>query len=70
MGVDKYIMHLDGRTVPIKRKGTIQPNQVDLVSNEGMPINGSTKNRGNLFVEFEVHLPITISKDLKLGKYF
>ena len=41
-----------------------QPNQVEPMNGEGMPIQGS-KSRGSLFVEFQVYLPTLPSKELK-----
>lgn len=65
LGVDRMIKHLDGRRVPVRRRGVVtQPGQVEAIPNEGMPILGTGK-RGTLFVEFHVYLPTAMSKDLR-----
>ena len=65
LGVDRIIKHLDGRTVPVRRKGVVtQPGQVEAIANEGMPIIGAGR-RGTLYVEFQVYLPSAVPKDLK-----
>lgn len=55
------IEHLDGRALIIqhnaKKEGPIRPNDVYKIPDEGMPINGSIHNMGDLYVEFEVVFP-------------
>ncbi|PWN50379.1 DnaJ-domain-containing protein [Violaceomyces palustris] len=75
LGFERNITHLDGRTVTLRRKGVTQPNFVQTVIGEGMPIKGSEKDFddprsmsfGNLYVEYQVVLPEKVEGDLRHG---
>ncbi|GAA5989209.1 hypothetical protein JCM10908_001209 [Rhodotorula pacifica] len=51
---------LDGHDIVLSRTGVTQPGFVDVVSGEGMPIYHLT-GHGNLFVEYQVVMPPTLT---------
>lgn len=60
-GFEKTLNHLDGHAVKLERNLVTQPEFVDEIYGEGMPIvdedGDSTSRRGNLFVRYIVKLP-------------
>jgi DnaJ-related protein SCJ1 len=36
LGFERTMTHLDGRTIPISRRGTTQPNEVEVIEGEGV----------------------------------
>lgn len=60
LGFERNLTHLDGHTVRLLRKGVTQPGFVLTIKNEGMPIFDES-TYGDLFVEFNVVIPIEIS---------
>lgn len=71
-GFTKTIDHLDGHKVVIKRVSVTQPDYVEEIKNEGMPIvdeNGlSTGRSGSLFIRIFVKLPSTIPHSSPIKK--
>jgi DnaJ-related protein SCJ1 len=69
----RNITHLDGHIVQLSRKRgqVVQPNTVEVVENEGMPIwhqqlpEGSPDVYGNLHVEYVVVLPDQMDKAME-----
>jgi len=63
-GLSMNITHLDGRTFLFTTEPgkVIKHSSTSPVSGEGMPIQGS-KERGNLYVYFDVSFPKSLSKD-------
>lgn len=64
LGFERNLTHLDGHVVQLKRNGVTQPGLVQTVAGEGMPLFG-TEGHGDLFVEYTVVLPTSLSPDLK-----
>lgn len=64
LGFERNITHLDGHTVQLKRAGVTQPGFVQTISGEGMPVFEGT-GHGDLYVEYNVVLPTSLSPDLK-----
>lgn len=60
-GFEKTLEHLDGHAVNLERNEVTQPEFVDEIYGEGMPIvdedGETTSRRGNLFVRYIVRLP-------------
>ena len=71
-GFTKSIDHLDGHKVVIKRVYVTQPEHVEEITTEGMPIvdehGFSTGRTGSLFVRFVVKLPTTIPTSSPIKK--
>ena len=38
LGFERTKTHLDGRTIPLSRKGTTQPNEVEVIEGEGVSL--------------------------------
>jgi len=64
LGFDRNLTHLDGHVVRLVRQGVTQPGYVQTIKGEGMPI-FEQSNYGELFVEYNVVLPMEVSPDLK-----
>eukprot|EP00052_Salpingoeca_macrocollata_P000374 m.19963 g.19963 ORF g.19963 m.19963 type:complete len:361 (+) comp10461_c0_seq3:28-1110(+) len=60
-GFQLEFKHLDGRVVQLERTQVTQPGYVMTVPEEGMPHHNFPSQRGNLYVEFTVVLPSSIS---------
>jgi len=60
LGFDRNLTHLDGHVVRLQRKGVTQPGFVQTIEEEGMP-HFEKPTFGDLFVEYNVVLPIEIS---------
>lgn len=65
LGFEKNITHLDGRNIHLKRKAVTQPGFVQVLKDEGMPIFGRQDANGDLYVEYNVVLPVDISSDMR-----
>ncbi len=72
LGFEQNITHYDGHTVTLKRSSVTQPGFVQTVEGEGMPLfgpNGNIEGKfGDLYVEYEVVLPQTVTGDFKTGE--
>jgi DnaJ-related protein SCJ1 len=60
LGFEKNLTHLDGHVVSLQRDGVTQPGFVQVFKGEGMPLFESF-GHGDLFVEYNVVLPVEIS---------
>ncbi len=71
-GFIKTLDHLDGHKVVIKRISVTQPEHVEEISNEGMPIVDEhgliTGRTGALFVRFIVKIPTRIPSSSPIKK--
>ena len=67
LGFDRNLTHLDGHIVRLHRTGVTQPSFVQTITGEGMPIYGRSF-RGDLFVEYNVVLPVELSPQLRRSK--
>ncbi|KAF8183920.1 DnaJ domain-containing protein [Pholiota molesta] len=65
LGFQRNITLLDGRNLEVVRKGVTQPGFVQVIKGEGMPSFGRKDVNGDLFVEYNVVLPVDISPELR-----
>ncbi|KAJ4477164.1 DnaJ C terminal domain-containing protein [Lentinula aciculospora] len=72
LGFDRNLTHLDGHEVRLMRKGPTQPGFVQKIEGEGMPLFENHNLHGDLFVEYNVVLPIelTLQQRRKLSEAF
>lgn len=70
LGFERNITHLDGRTLNVVRKGVTQPNFVQVIKGEGMPVFGRPSLKGDLFIEYNVILPLEVSKETRQSESF
>lgn len=84
LGFDRNLTHLDGHVVRLVRKGVTQPGIVNnfrscrslslaagfvqTIEGEGMPLPENHNLHGDLFVEYNVVLPIEISSTTRRSK--
>ena len=65
LGFDKYIEHLDGHKVRVKKSGVSQDGDVITIKEEGMPIH-NTGQYGDLFVTLKIKFPNNLNEEQKL----
>lgn len=60
VGCSFFIKHLDGRIIHIKtpENQIVRPGSAFCIEKEGMPIHKSAFGKGNLYITFEVELPV------------
>ena len=64
LGFDLEITHLDGKPVKLTRGESVTPfGFVQTLKGQGMPVMGSRGDFGDMFVEYKVEFPETLSKD-------
>ncbi|KAK7454672.1 DnaJ-related protein scj1 [Stygiomarasmius scandens] len=61
LGFDRNLTHMDGHVVRLVRKSVTQPGFVQTIEGEGMPLPENENLHGDLFVEYNVVLPVDIS---------
>ncbi len=64
-GYNKKITHLDGREFYIESNKITQPDEIRIVTGEGMPVHKFPSQKGDLYIEFKVNLPKSLSKKEK-----
>jgi DnaJ-related protein SCJ1 len=69
LGFERNLTHLDGHTVTLKRAGVTQPGFVQTIKGQGLP-HYEQHTYGDLFVEYNVVLPVALSKDAKRSASF
>ncbi|KAJ3385616.1 DnaJ- protein scj1 [Entophlyctis sp. JEL0112] len=65
LGFKFDVMHLDGNSISISREVPTQPGFIQVVKGEGMPTHMFPSERGDLYVEYSVLLPDTLSQAQK-----
>ena len=63
MGFSKRLQHLDGHYLEFTEKGVVQPFQVQMIEDEGMPKHQFPSEAGKLHLKFIVNLPDEISAE-------
>jgi len=63
VGFSRTIKHLDGRDVIYKSDHVMKPGDIGFVEGEGMP--SSSHGKGDLYIEFLVNFPDTLTKSQK-----
>jgi DnaJ-related protein SCJ1 len=61
LGFEKTFKHLDGHEVKIRREGVTMPGAVMKVAEEGMPKKDDSSSFGDLFIEFTVQFPESLT---------
>jgi hypothetical protein len=56
--------HLDGRTIPLSRKGTTQPNEVEVIEGEGVSFLYFTHTLHVYFYPFLVFLALLLPSEM------
>ena len=64
LGFDKYITHLDGHKVRVKKEGVSQQGDVIKIKGEGMPIHNKGDN-GDLLVSLNIKFPTDLTDEIK-----
>ena len=71
LGFDKYITHLDGHQVRVKKDGISQQGDVIKIKGEGMPVHNKG-DTGDLFISLKIKFPqdLTDEQRAKLKTFF
>ena len=64
-GYNKKIKHLDGREFYIESNKITQPDEVRIITGEGMPVHKFPSQKGDLKIKFNVNLPKSLNKKEK-----
>merc|ERR1711991_686438 len=67
VGFEKEVTHLDGHAVTVKRSKVTRPRQVVKIKAEGMPRHEYPSEFGDLYVEFRILMPTTLTAAQKDG---
>lgn len=63
-GAHFHLEHLDGRVLQVSSEGqVIKPNSWMVIRGEGMPLHGRPYEKGNLYVNFKVEFPETVTAE-------
>lgn len=63
-GAHFHLEHLDGRTLQVSSEGqVIKPNSWMVIKGEGMPLHGRPYEKGNLYMNFKVEFPETVTAE-------
>ncbi|KZV72642.1 DnaJ-domain-containing protein [Peniophora sp. CONT] len=65
LGFERNLTHLDGHVVPLKRTGVTQPGFVQTIKGQGMPVFERHNEFGDLFIEYNVVMPLSLSTEMK-----
>jgi DnaJ-related protein SCJ1 len=65
VGFSKSVTHLDGHEVPVTVDSVTKPGQIIKIANEGMPHHNYSSQRGDLYIEFSINMPETVSESQK-----
>lgn len=64
LGFNKELKHLDGHPVTLTHgQAVTQPDWVQTIKGEGMPLSASPKRRGDLYVKYKVVFPTQLDKE-------
>jgi DnaJ-related protein SCJ1 len=67
LGFSKQFTHLDNRIVTVTREEVTIPGQVIMVKDEGMPHHEYPSFKGNLYIEFSIKFPESLTSAQKQG---
>ena len=76
LGFNRTLIHLDGRTIPLTRRGTTQPGEVEVIEGEGVgrlalncillrPVQMPAfqdVSQGDIYIEYSVVFPTEVSE--------
>ncbi|CDW83960.1 domain containing protein [Stylonychia lemnae] len=69
LGFEKEFIHLDGRSVIIKRTKITKPGEIEKIRGEGMPVYEYPTDKGDLIVTYQVEMPQTLSREQRDSKF-
>jgi DnaJ family protein B protein 11 len=65
LGFSHEVRHLDGAPVVLKESGVVQYGQIAKLKGQGMPQRDRPATKGDLYVEYLIKMPETLTKDQK-----
>jgi len=67
VGFSKQIRHLDGHEVTVKKDDVTKPGEILIIEEEGMPHHEFPSQTGNLYIEFVIKMPSSLTEAQKKG---
>jgi len=67
VGFSKIIRHLDDHEVVIARDEITKPGDIMMIPEEGMPHHNYASQMGNLYIEFAIKMPVSLTAQQKQG---
>jgi DnaJ-class molecular chaperone len=68
VGFSKTFNHLDGHEVKVEQAAVTKPGQIMKIVGEGMPHFNYPSDKGDLYIEFSIIMPESVSEQHKAGK--
>jgi len=65
VGFSKTITHLDGHQVPVVKTDVTKPGEIIMIEGEGMPHHNYASQTGNLYIEFSIKMPTSVTEEQK-----
>jgi len=65
IGFSKIIKHLDDHEVEINKSDITKPGEIIMITEEGMPHHSYPSQTGNLFIEFTIKMPASLTEEQK-----
>jgi len=65
VGFKKTFKHLDGHDVVVSRNEVTKPGEVVVLEEEGMPQHNYASQMGNLYIEFSIKMPTSVTEEQK-----
>eukprot|EP01116_Phalansterium_solitarium_P009013 TRINITY_DN23003_c0_g1_i1.p1 TRINITY_DN23003_c0_g1~~TRINITY_DN23003_c0_g1_i1.p1 ORF type:complete len:372 (+),score=141.99 TRINITY_DN23003_c0_g1_i1:129-1244(+) len=65
VGFSKSFRHLDGHSVKVTKEDVTKPGEVFMVAEEGMPKHNWSSELGNLYIEFAIRMPTSVTEEQK-----
>ena len=66
VGFKKVITHLDGRNITVMRENVSRPGMATKIEKEGMPILNNPSTFGDLYVEYNIVFPTSLTAEQKV----
>lgn len=65
VGFSKSFRHLDGHSVKVTKEDVTKPGEVFMIAEEGMPKHNWSSELGNLYIEFNIKMPASVTEEQK-----
>lgn len=66
VGFQKTFTHLDGRNITVARENVARPGTAAKIDHEGMPVQNNPSEHGDLYVEYNIIFPTSLTQEQKL----
>jgi len=70
VGFTKQFNHLDGHEVTVEQQSVTKPGQIIKIAGEGMPHFNYPSDKGDLYIEFSIIMPESVTEHQKSGLFY